>query len=320
MINLPPLWDASLLPRSRVHAIPMASETQNRVFLKREDEVGYALSGGKMRKFAGLIPYLKSENFQEVVVIGGSHSNQVLAAAQLLLQAGIDFQLFLKEGHHTGPGNSFLIEMLVPQSEWTTIGGEAWPEVESLAMDYANSQEEKTFVLPEGGWCPQALGGTFSLGSEVMEEGNYQHVLMEAGTGLSALGLLISLAQYESPPTLHILLMAMDEAAFEERLATALAWTEKYFPEWVPQELPPFHTHRPRNAKAFGAVNTTLIQSILMTARRYGILTDPIYSGKLFAEAEHLIEEIPLSGDLLIIHSGGQSSLPGFYSRFSSHL
>lgn len=313
-------WDNSLISPSRIHPLPLPSLHGNSVFIKREDEVGYALSGGKLRKFASLIPFLKREGFQQVIVIGGSHSNQVLAAVQLLRQAGLGFQLFLKEGHHEGPGNGFLIEMLVPRSEWTVIGSKAWPDVEALAHDFAASQTEKTFVLPEGAWCPEALGGSLSLGKEILEQGEFDHVLLEAGTGLSAIGLLISLAMSPQPPAVHVLLMAMEAEEFGQRLATAMEWTRQHYPQWVPDDLPAYKTYRPENAKAFGSVNTTIIKSILESARKYGILTDPIYSGKLFLEAERILASEPIEGNILLIHSGGQSSLPGFFEKFKPFL
>ena len=299
------------------------------VFLKREDEAGYAISGGKLRKFAGLIPYWKATGIKRILVIGGSQSNQVLAAAQILRHEGLEFRLVVKKSHHYGPGNAFLTEMLVPRSEWIELGQDEWQRVEVFATQYAAQTEVPTFVLPEGGWCSQALSGTFSLARDLTrDEANEliprpDHIFIEAGTALSAIGLLLALPFYaNSPslPTVHILLMAMNEDEFNRRLVEASEWAAEKWPQYFPTHLPPIELHIPRNARSFGSVNRTLFQDMVRTARTYGVLTDTVYSGKLFFESERIIQEKELTGNIVLVHSGGQSSLPGFYEKIKGLL
>ncbi len=324
------LWEEQLLPRTRIHPISLTVPNGGQVFLKREDEAGYAVSGGKMRKFASLVPYWKSTGTKKVFVIGGSQSNQVLASAQILRQEGIDFQLVVKEGHFDGPGNSFLTEILVPSSEWIKVSSSNWPRVEQIASDLAQGASVPSYVQPEGAWCAEALPGTFSLARDIADQTAHgtttplpDHIFIEAGTALSAIGLLLALPTYLKPgqlPVVHILLMAMDETGFRERLEEAVDWAAAKLPNHFPTSLPSFHLHIPHNAKSFGSVNRTVLESIIRYARENGILTDPIYSGKLFYEAERIIKAAGLSGNILLIHSGGQSNLPGFYEKIKALL
>lgn len=315
------LWEERLLPHSRIHPIPMPVPAGGSVFLKREDEAGYAIAGGKLRKFASLIPFWRTNGINQVAVIGGSQSNQVLAATQILKQEGIDFRLFVKQGYHEGPGNAFLTQLLVPRSEWRIVKNEDWPQVEEFAAQYIPGQSNTSFVLPEGAWCREALPGAFSIARDLaldFDESVPAHIFIEAGTALSAIGLLLALSRYFPSghlPKVHILLMAMDETEFSNRLTQAGQWASELFPDHSQHPLPIFQLHRPRNARSFGAVNHTVLESIVRTARHYGILTDPVYSGKLFYETERIIEEEKLAGDIVVIHSGGQSSLPGFYDK-----
>ncbi len=350
------LWEEQLLPHTRIHSIPMPVLQGGQVFLKREDEAGYAVAGGKMRKFASLIPHWKKAGIKKVFVIGGSQSNQVLAASQILRQEGIDFQLVVKEGHFEGPGNAFLTELLVPSAEWVQVNSAHWPQVEKIASEMADAADVPAFVLPEGAWCPEALPGTFSLARDIAHQVlprtfpqapgfNRQgiqtltplpdHIFIEAGTALSAIGLLMALPVYFEPaqlPEVHILLMAMDQAEFEERLKEAAGWVKQGLAgrglasgigpvlDLDLNPLPSYLLHIPSNAKSFGSVNRTVLDSILLVARKYGVLTDPVYSGKLFYETERIVNSAGIGGNILVIHSGGQSSLPGFYDKMKGLL
>ena len=71
--------------------------------------------------------------------------------------------------------------------------------------------------------------------------------------------------------------------------------------------------YSPSNAASFGSVNATVMQEIINWARSSGILLDPIYSAKLFYEAKKQIGK--LSGNILLVHSGGQLGICGFYSE-----
>lgn len=305
-------------PQTRLHRLEVADQKGCRIWLKREDEAGGTIAAGKFRKFASLLPWLKLQEVQQVVVIGSAQSNQVLAAAQLLPQAGIKPIFFLKQGNHNGPGNAFLTRLLSSEAIIRQFEAREWHGVEAVARTFAEESESKTYVLPEGAFCPPALPGTFSLATDLLQNLEEhpgiqpRHLFVDAGTGLSAIGLLMGLARADlaSPPMVHIVGMAMDQPAFEARLATAFGWPEAY-PEVIP-----YHYSQPQNAKSFGAVNATVLNAIQRYARDWSVLTDPIYSAKLFWEAERIIKEDELEGDIVLIHSGGVNSLMGFFSWF----
>lgn len=280
------------------------------LFLKREDEVGFAATGGKLRKLSTLIPHLQAEGCREVAVIGSMHSNNVLTTSQFLLQAGIRPSLFLKEAHFDGPGNAFLTGILVPKSEWHMVPSADWDRVEAIAAEYAAAQPHPTYVLPEGSFCKPALAGAMGLWTEIERQSRemglgFDHVFIDSGTGLSAAGLILG---GEAGPMVHVVQMAMDAEGFEERMGKCKEWAGK-------QSGLPYRSHIPRNARSFGAVNATVVQDILYFAREHGLLTDPVYSAKLFREALQVIEDESLQGNVLLIHSGGCSTLGGFYDR-----
>ena len=68
----------------------------------------------------------------------------------------------------------------------------------------------------------------------------------------------------------------------------------------------------PATAKSFGSTNKTIFEEIRRIAREDGILTDPVYSAKLFLTARQTILNKTLDGNILLIHSGGGLTLSGF--------
>lgn len=312
---------AELLPETRLHSLPLSGHLSNRIFVKRDDEAAFALAAGKMRKYASLIPWLQQAAYNGVIVIGGSHSNNVLAAAQLLPQYGLEVALLVKASHTSiDKGNALLTHLLQPQTTWHQVEPGGWHDVMQKALqlqEKLQSDGKKYFILPEGAFVPEALPGALHLASDLLRNAQTQgldlaHVFVDAGTGLSAAGLVLGLAAAGHSALVHIISMAEKPAGLEARIATCQGWYTSLFPER--KELPPlrYRISQPRNARAFGSVNRTVIQHIQRMARTFGLLTEPIYSAKLFAEAEIQIEELELKGDIVLVHSGGLQTISGF--------
>lgn len=83
--------------QSRIHRLRWFGRSD--IWVKRDDELGFGVSGTKLRKHASLIPALKKRGIEEVVVIGGAHSNNVLSAAQTLTENNIRMTPFSSDRH-----------------------------------------------------------------------------------------------------------------------------------------------------------------------------------------------------------------------------
>lgn len=270
--------------------------------MKRDDELGFGIPGSKLRKYSSLIPFFLSEKLKEVVVVGSAYSNHVMGITQLLIENDIRPILYLL-GKDEMPvhGNLLFTKLLTTCIRW--VSREEWPHVMQIA-----EKEQKAFVLPEGGFHPQALPGAMTLAADILRNEqelgfSFDHVFIDAGTGLSAIGLIMGGVK----GIVHVLLLA-DE---EEQFLTKLVGFNK-------EPRTQFVLHRPKQARSFGSVTQTTLDEIRFLARHEGILTDPIYSAKLFLETRDLLKDI--QGASLLIHSGGAHSLHGFASGLIKHL
>ena len=303
---------------SRVHSLRSFGSN---CFVKRDDELGFGISGSKLRKYVSLIPHLKQKKIQEAAVIGSSYSNNVLGLSQLLIEQSIKPTLFLLgDGTSEKIGNYLLTSLFVPESSIHWVPREEWPQVESLAEKYAKPRG--AFVIPEGALMPEAFPGAITLPLDILrnEENlglSFSHIFTEAGSGLTAIATILTLAYLEKQTCVHVLLLADDKDIFINKLQNF----KRHFERLTSQDLEweevgkRFQLHIPITAKSFGSVNKTIMQQVAEIARAEGFLTDPIYSAKLFLEARRIIKEQGLNGNNLIVHSGGGLTLMGFQDQ-----
>ncbi len=312
--------------QSRVHRLPSFDTDTCSCYVKRDDELGFGISGTKVRKYRSLLPFLLKERFDEVIVIGGVNSNNVLGLVQLLIENRIAPRLFLR-GDPSRPtvGNGFLTRMLVSESVVRWLSREEWTHVEELAHQYAREQEtlgRRVFVVPEGASCEQSLAGSLTLALDIQRNEEQvahplEHIFIDAGTGLSAIGLLLGLAYTKASNHTHVLLLADDEAAFLERLKSFHDLFEKSIAQPCPMPHR-FTLYHPENAPSFGSTNARVWQEIRDVARCEGFFLDPIYSAKLFVEARRILTQQHLVGHSLLVHGGGALALAGFQAQLQS--
>jgi len=310
---------------SRIHAIRYISKSGCHIFIKRDDELGFGISGTKQRKYTSLLQKLKEKQISHTVLIGGAYSNNIVGLTQLLLENGIIPYLFLRgEKERVCQGNFLLISLLVSQENITWVSRQEWKNVHQQAADFLCTLTGHGLIIPEGASMSEALEGALTLGRDIYENEQSQkikfnHIFIEAGTGLAAIGLILGLKQLHRNPHIHVLLLAMKEIEFWQQLAYFYNQLNMNF-KWADIKKK-VHCHYPLKAKSFGATNQTIFKTIIDIARQDGILTDPIYTAKLFLFAKNLIEnQNHIVGNILLIHGGGGLGLMGYQQQLCKLL
>ena len=149
----------------------------------------------------------------------------------------------------------------------------------------------------------------------------FDHVFIDAGTGMVAQSLLAGDAALGRKTIFHVVVLAGSFEDFQSGLSRVMQYSEEFL-DVSPCPLPAYHLYYPATAKSFGSTNKTIFKEIRRIAREDGILTDPVYSSKLFLTARQTILDQALDGNILLIHSGGGLALSGFMDHpvFSSHV
>ncbi len=302
--------------QSRIHRLQWFGRSD--IWVKRDDELSFGVSGTKLRKHASIIPALKLKGIEEVVVIGGANSNNVLSAAQTLTENGIKITPFLLGPPSHKQGNSKLLSLFVDDDEIHWISRDQWADIETLVNKYVekeNAQGIKIFVLPEGGHHRLALPGSLSILLDILrneaESGvTFDHIFIDSGTGMVAQSLLAGAAAINKKAKFHIVVLAGSFETFECGLEQIIQYTEDFLQILIPLR-PDYELYYPVIAKSFGGTNRSIFREIKTIANNDGILTDPVYSAKLFITAKQTIRDHSIDGNILLIHSGGALSLSG---------
>ena len=316
---------ASFEHRSRIH--PLRSFGDH-CFVKREDELGFGISGTKLRKYLSLLPEILSNKPDEAVVIGSAYSNHVLSFSQLLRENGIEPILFLLGDQHCKKEGNFLFSSLfahpkniywIPRSRWNDVDNTA----EAFALE-RSKQGIKIQIVAKGANSAAALPGSLTLAMDILrneqEEGfAFDHLIIDSGTGLTACALALAFSFLKKSAFLHIIQVAGTQEEFHR----VLAERKKDFETLIGQTLPSptrFKLYSSSTAPAFGAVNATLFRTIASIARSEGFLTDPVFTAKLFFEGKKILAEHKLQGNILFIHSGGALGLTGFQDEIEKAI
>lgn len=315
MLKQSELADYSLT--SRVHSLPSFNLLGLECYIKRDDELSCAIAGSKIRKYSSIIPSLIQQKIEEAVIIGGANSNHVLGICQLLIETRIKPTLFLCKSHQKElKGNARLIQLLIPDESIYWIERSQWAEVESIAKAYVENQIGRGIkIIPEGGRMAEALPGALTLAYDITQNENklgfqFDHVFIDSGTGMTAIGLILGFANLRHPAHIHVLQMADNETIFLEQLEIFFQLFKSKCPCHCPSN---FSLSTPQGAKSFGSTTPSIFKFIQDFARAEGVLCDPIYNAKLFIEAKRIMREKNLRGRALIVHSGGTMSLNGFF-------
>ena len=207
--------------QSRIHKLRWFDRSD--IWVKRDDELSFGVSGTKLRKHASIIPALKLRGIEEVVVIGGSNSNNVLSAAQTLTENNIKITPFLLGPPARKEGNLKLLSLFVDDDEIHWISRDQWADIETLVNKYVEKETEqgiKIFVLPEGGHHRLAVPGSLSILLDILRNEDdsgvtFDHIFIDSGTGMVAQSLLAGAAAINKKTKFHIVVLAGSFETFE---------------------------------------------------------------------------------------------------------
>lgn len=292
-----------------LHSFPKGAQW----FVKRDDELSFGISGSKYRKYASLIPYLKQNHYQKVHLVGSAHSNHLVSILQLLNEHQIPSVVYILKPAHTSPqGNYSFLKLLLGNNPLHLLSKEEWPHRDSIISRALSSS---CIYIPEGGELFESLPGALSLPFDIHANQcslatRFDHFFIDAGTGLSAIAMLLGMPLANLTGIAHVVLMADSSELFEEKLLNYKRQLERTLS--CALALPQYRLYRPSTSRSFGSINKQISQEIHLMATKEGILCDPIYTAKLFYSAKAIQQQHSLEGNILCMHSGGGLSLSGF--------
>ncbi len=307
---------------SRVH--PLRSFGP-KCYVKREDELGFGISGSKIRKYLSFVPSFLEQKPDEAIIIGSAYSNHVLSIVQLFKEHGVKPILFLLGDPKCKlQGNLLYTALIAGMNNIHWVSQKKWEEIDKIAEDFSKERAKagvRALVVPKGANCKDALPGALTFALDILRNEEqlgieFDHLFIDSGTGLTSCALLLAFAYLSKKTFVHIVQVAGDKEEFARTLEKRKTDLEALLGQPLPSPSL-FKLHTPRTAAGFGSVNATILQTVAEIASLEGFLTDPVFTAKLFYEGRVVLAEESLIGNILFVHSGGGLGLTGFQDKMA---
>jgi 1-aminocyclopropane-1-carboxylate deaminase len=290
----------------------------DRLWIKRDDELSFTLSGPKYRKFAGLSRAMKGHD--HIISWGSRRSAFLLGLSQMAKEEGRSLELiFLQSSPYQDFGADVLYQNAFAAHRQHWLSRQDWHKAATLAHELG-SQEGPTLVLPEGGASVHSLPGALSLGLDLTEQSlslglDFREIWVDSGSGFTAQALILALGTIlKNPPEVHVVLCAGTEEDFRLGLSERLEEARGALSSAAWQAAA-FHCHKPILGASYGSTPAAVWQKISKEHQDQGILLDPLYTAKLMLTFEaHRDTSVEAKGETLLIHSGGTLNNFGFRS------
>ncbi|HIK68511.1 MAG TPA: pyridoxal-phosphate dependent enzyme [Pseudomonadales bacterium] len=259
--------------------------------------------GNKYYKLSANLASIKQKNIATVVSFGGAWSNHLLCLARLGKQAGLN-TVGVVRGEQAAQLTAMLADarelgmrlVFVSRAAYRRKAGpELMQQLESEFGDFA--------VLPEGGSNELAVLGCMQIVSDLARHGvDYDALVLPVGTGGTLAGLVRGV---DRPCDIFGISVLKGAYSLDDEVRCLIGAA---MPEQVRWQL--LHDH---HGGGYARCSPALMQFVQMAERRWGVLLDPVYSGKALMATMQLRATGALSGKKTVfIHTGGLQGRRGF--------
>jgi 1-aminocyclopropane-1-carboxylate deaminase/D-cysteine desulfhydrase-like pyridoxal-dependent ACC family enzyme len=275
------------------------------LFIKREDLIHPEVSGNKWRKLMyNLIEAHKLGN-SKVLTFGGAFSNHIYATAAAGAACGIS-TIGVIRGEIVTPLNPTLQKASAWGMQLQSVTREQYKNkedpqfLESLLAKYGPA-----YIIPEGGANQLALVGVSEM-TNISEQFDYWCV--SCGTGTTLAGLVSGLSASQTV----LGFPALRGGGFLENEI------DRLLNELDPLPETPWELVNNYHFGGYAKVTEDLVEFIHRFKSSYGILLDPIYTGKMMYGIFDLINTdfFPTGSRILAVHSGGLQGITGIEKKY----
>ena len=278
---------------------------KNKVYVKRDDLIHPVVSGNKWRKLKYNLDHYFSISKQGIVSMGGAYSSHILSLSYICNQYSIPCVLLIR-GELSNPLNDVLSKCKSFGASIKYISRENYKNSiwinNYLAVNYNNH-----FFIPEGGANLYGINGCQEIVNEIKVK--FDYIFCEVGTGATFSGLVSGLNKNQICFGIVVLKGASNISKNISK--NYHNHTNKIFDRnWLLS-----HDY---HLGGYAKYNEKLIAFIREFYKITGLITDPIYSGKMFYG---LVNELKTNKALqnkkiIALHSGGISGIEGFEKRY----
>jgi 1-aminocyclopropane-1-carboxylate deaminase/D-cysteine desulfhydrase-like pyridoxal-dependent ACC family enzyme len=285
-----------------------------RIFVKRDDLTGLAFGGNKVRHMEFRLADILAKGCDTIVVANVAQSNHARLHTALAARFGLTTYILKPPSHKDTPinGNLLLDHLLGAQIVEASSADQATLDRELDAL-VARLEAEGRKVYNAvrdsfskvAGTCGYLLGAVELLEQLDAVGASVDHLFMASGT--STAGLALAGKLLGAPYRVHPVSVGGGRAAIEESVcgyANAVADLIG-----VPTRLTPgdITVHDEYVGERYGVPTAAGLEAMRLTARREGLVLDPVYTGKAFSALIDQVRRGAIGRDetVVFVHSGG---------------
>ena len=289
-----------------------------RLWVKRDDLTGSALSGNKVRKLEFLLADAEAQGADTLITCGGLQSNHCRATALVGAQLGLHVHLLLRGREPESSEGNYLLDQLAGASISCYGPKQYFGELDALfeqwQAHYA-SEGGKALAIPTGGSDGIGVWGYIAACEELLQDFTgadigEAHLVCASGSGGTQAGLTAGAELTGLPATVWAVNVCDDEQYFLDKVAADAADWRRRYPGVPAVEVQPGVIDG-YVGQGYGIADQSVFNLIGELAALEGLVLDPVYTGKTMAGMIDLVRKGYFDKDekVLFVHTGGSPAL-----------
>ncbi len=300
----------------------------NPLFVKRDDCMGFAFGGNKIRQLEFYFGEAQAQNADTVLITGAVQSNFVRLAAASANKLDMDCHIQLEHrvsNTNDDYGNSG--NVLIDKMLGATI--HRYPEGEDEAgadrqlgiiADKLKAEGKRPYIIPLApGHAPLGALGYVVAAQELLGQFQAQNlkvdkIVVGSGSGATHAGLLCGLRALGSSIEVQGICVRRDENAQRPRLEERCVEIETLMKISSVTNADDIVLDDEFLAPGYGVASSDTIEAIMLGARKEALMLDPTYTGKVFAGFIKHAKMHKGDGALVFLHTGGTPAIFAYRS------
>jgi 1-aminocyclopropane-1-carboxylate deaminase/D-cysteine desulfhydrase-like pyridoxal-dependent ACC family enzyme len=288
---------------------PLLDQLKVEMEVMRLDQVHPKVSGNKFFKLKYNLAEALKQNHRQVLSFGGAYSNHIYATAAAANLVGLQF-IGIIRGELLDSQNPTLRHAKAAGMILKGISRESYRDkTNPKFLDQLRQELGEFYQIPEGGTNALAIQGTTEILSS--SQFNFSHLATPIGTGGTFAGLANSILPQQELLGISALKGEGIQEEMKQLLHTYRIQSKGSLSIWT-------QYHHGGYAKW----TSELIEFIHWFWESFGILLDPIYTGKMAFACWDLLQKkyFKPGSRILLIHTGGLQGNLGFTQRTGIEL
>lgn len=301
----------------------ISKESGINIYIKRDDQTGSEISGNKIRKLEYSIYEAIENGCDTLITCGGIQSNHARATAAAGIKLGMRAILVLRSDETPElEGNYFLDKVIgadvriISSDDYRERRAEIMKEIKAES----DAEGHKAYIIPEGASNGIGSLGYYSAMEEIKEQEKelgikFDRIVAAVGSGGTYAGLCMGNTEFFNGEKKITGFNVCDDAEFfKKRSEEIIEEAQKYLDKSIIVKAEDMDIIDGYVGVGYAQSRLEELEFIQKTAKKEGVIFDPVYTGKAMYGMMNEIEKgtFEKGENILFIHTGG---LFGIFSK-----